>query len=120
MEYEENAVLVEDGPTKAGGGGAPEAELQTNATSIWWGFKTILAQGQWQLNFFFGGSVIVRRDSQVAVSITEVDAQDTPFLGAANMWIMNVVPQDDGTITVRGHVAHPSRLRCQVNFVIVN
>ena len=134
MEQSENAVLEpapgKDRPPEEAGAGV-EAVVErhpigtathdgTNISSIFWGMKTILAQGQFQLNFFFADPVIVRADSQVAVSITEVTEQDVPFLGAANMGILNVVPQADGTITVRGHVDHPSRLRCLLNFIIVN
>jgi hypothetical protein len=127
MEHSENTV-VEPGPTKVGrtadATGAETVEVEsistTNVSSIFWGIKTILAQGQFQLNFFFGSPVIVASNSQVAVSITEVNENDVPFLGNANMGILNVVPQSDGTITVRGHVDHPSRLRCVLNFIIVN
>jgi hypothetical protein len=96
------------------------AGLTTNITSIFWGMKTIQAQGQFQLNFGFDDPVIVLANSQVSVSITEVNQDDVPFLGSANMGILNVVPQDDGTIPVRGHVDWRSRLRCLLNFIIVN
>lgn len=128
------AEIIEPGPSKAEG--IVEADVtrapvdrhpigtafhdMTNISSIFWGMQTILAQGQWQLNFFFADPVIVRADSQVAVSITELTDAGVPQLGQANMGILNVVPQADGTITVRGHVDHPRRLRCLVNFIIVN
>lgn len=118
----ENTV-VETAPTKTDSTAETatvESITTTNITSIFWGQKTIIATGQFQLNFFFGGSVIVRADSQVAVSITEVTEAGMPFLGSAPMSIMNVVPQSDGTITVRGHVNHTPGLRCLLNFIIVN
>jgi hypothetical protein len=96
------------------------AGLNTNITSIFWGMKFILAQGRFQLNFFFSDPVIVKANSQVSVSITEVNQNNVPFLGNANMGILNVVPQDDGTITVRGNVDWTSQLRCLLNFIIVN
>jgi hypothetical protein len=96
------------------------AELTTNISSIFWGMHTVQAKGQFQLNFGFGEPVIVLSNSQVAVSITEVNQDDVPFLGSAKMGILNVVPKDDGTITVRGNIDWPSPLRCMLNFIIVN
>lgn len=121
-------IIVEPGPGKVGqtadAAGAKSLDVDsittTNVSSIFWGIKIILAQGQFQLNFFFETPVIVRSNSQVAVSISEANQNNVPFLGGANMGILNVVPQDDSTITVRGHVDHPARLRCVLNFIIVN
>jgi hypothetical protein len=96
------------------------AELTTNITSIFWGMQTISAKGEFQANFHFDDSVIVHADSQVSVSITEVNRDDVPFLAEADMVIWNVVPKDDGTISVRGNVDWRSPLRCRLNFIIVN
>lgn len=96
------------------------AELTTNIASIFWGMQTIQAQGEFQANFRFDDPVIVRSDSQVSVSITELNQDDVPFLAAADMSIWNVVPKDDGTISVRGNIDWPSPLRCRLNFIIIN
>jgi hypothetical protein len=96
------------------------AELTTNITSIFWGMQTISAKGEFQANFHFDDSVIVHADSQVSVSITEVNQDNVPFLAEADMVIWNVVPKDDGTISVRGNVDWRSPLRCRLNFIIVN
>jgi hypothetical protein len=95
---------------------------RTNIRSIFSERKLIRAAGDFQLSFFFGGPVTVKADSQVLVSITEVSQGEgsAPFLGEATMSIANVVPQDDGTVWVRGHVEHPEQLLCMLNFVIVN
>jgi hypothetical protein len=133
MPDSENYTVVEPDPTKSGSA-VEVADIEavdrhpigtalhdgTNISSIFWAIKVILAQGQFQLNFFFADPVIVRSDSQVSVSISEASGSNVPFLGNANMGVLNVVPQSDGTITVRGHVDHPSRLRCVLNFIIVN
>jgi hypothetical protein len=92
----------------------------TNMSSVFWGMADIVTHGQFKRNIGFPGAD-VRHDSQVAVSITELRTQDNhPFIGDANMGILNVAPDADGTVWVRGHVDWPSDLRCRLNFVILN
>ena len=117
---EYGAEIVETEPAKPGDAGVARAIGTTNVSSIFWDMKHIRAQGQFQLNFFFEDPRIVNAASQVAVSITELNAAGVPHLGNANMGILNVVPLDDGTIFVRGHVDFSSRLLCRLNFIIVN
>jgi hypothetical protein len=122
MEHSEGTI-VEPGPRKAGQtaeAGVIRTIEATNVSSIFWGMKGIRAQGPFKLNFFFEDPVIVRVDSQVAVSITELNEANVPHLGTATMGILNVIPQADGTITVVGHVDHPAQLHCMLNFIIVN
>ncbi len=92
----------------------------TNVSSIFWGFHILRARGTNAWNFGFPGQVQVFANSQVSVTMTEIDNNGTPFLGAATMQIFNVVPQDDGTITVKFNVDWSELLRVQFNFIIVN
>jgi hypothetical protein len=71
-------------------------------------------------NFGFPNPAQVFANSQVSVTMTEVDNNNTPFLGNAKMQVFNVVPQQDGTITVRYNVDWDSNLRILFNFIIVN
>src|ERR1044071_1400203 len=73
----------------------------SNVSSIFWAFHILRAHGTNAWNFGFPDPVQVFGNSQVAVTMTEIDNNGTPFLGAATMQIYNVVPQDDGTITVK-------------------
>jgi len=52
--------------------------------------------------------------------MTEIDNNGTPFLGGATMQIFNVVPQADGTITVKFNVDWSDSLNVQFNFIIAN
>jgi len=92
----------------------------TNATSMFWGMHFIRAHGTQARNFGFPGQVQVFANSQVSVTITEVARNGIPFLGAATMQIFNVVPQDDGTITVKFNVDWSDELDLLFNFIIVN
>ncbi|ARW08220.1 hypothetical protein S101359_03241 [Bacillus atrophaeus] len=46
----------------------------------------------------------VNSNSTVLVSMTEIDRNQKPFQGAASMQIFNVVPHDNGIVTVRGRI----------------
>ncbi len=92
----------------------------TNVSSIYWGMAFLTANGTQAWNIFFGSPVQVFGNSQVSVTITEVDRNGTPFLGAATMQVYNVIPQDDGTITVKFNVDWGSPLQILLNFIIVN
>jgi hypothetical protein len=121
MEQYETEIL-EPGPDKAVA--APDtleaAGLVTNISSIFYAWKEIRAQREFQATFRFDNRVIVNADSQVSVSITEINQGNVPFLAEADMVIWNVVPKEDGTISVRGNVDWGSPLRCRLNFIIVN
>lgn len=73
--------------------------------------------GAWVFGF---PSADVRADSQVSVSLTEIDTNNTPFVGPATTQVMNVVPHADGTMTVRYHVGWNSNIRVLFNFIIAN
>ena len=92
----------------------------SNVSSIFWGIHRLRAHGTNAWNFGFPDPVQVFANSQVSVTMTEIDNNGTPFLGAATMQIFNVVPQDDGTITVKFNVDWSEFLRVQFNFIIVN
>jgi hypothetical protein len=96
------------------------AQFGSTTSSIFWGIHVLLTHGTDAWNFGFPNPVQVFANSQVSVSMTELDNNDTPFLGAATMQVYNVVPQDDGTITVKFNVDWHARLRVQFNFIIVN
>jgi hypothetical protein len=87
--------------------------------SIFTGGFFITRRGTFAWNFGFPNAIVTSR-SRVAVSITEVNAANVPFLGAAGMSVLNVIPQDDGTITVRANVAWDSPLNVKLSFIIVN
>jgi hypothetical protein len=83
--------------------------------------NTWRAKGTVQRNIGFADPrVQVNSQSQVAVSICELTEQGVPFLGLANMSILNVIPHDDGTVDVRWNVAWSDLLRVRLNFIIVN
>ncbi|MEU4416006.1 hypothetical protein AB0G00_15045 [Nocardia salmonicida] len=92
---------------------------QTNITSIFWAQKILRTHGTGAWVFGFP-SADVRADSQVSVSLTEIDSADTPFLGPATTQVLNVVPHADGTMTVRYHVGWNSNIRVLFNFIIAN
>ncbi len=97
--------------TQADSGAAP--------SSTFWGMADFVVNHGFARTLVFPAGVIVRHDSQIAVSITELDGNGTPFLGLAIMDVDNVVPQD-GRVTVRGDVHWDSPLRVRLNFVILN
>lgn len=92
----------------------------TNVSSMFWAMRGLRAHGSQAWNFGFPDPVQVLANSQVSVTITEIDNNGTPFLGAATMQILNVVPQDDGTITVKFNVDWSEQLNILFNFIIVN
>ncbi|TCJ96680.1 hypothetical protein DFR71_2711 [Nocardia alba] len=105
------------------GYGADDADVrainQTNITSIFWARKILRTHGTGAWVFGFP-TADVRADSQVSVSLTEIDTNDTPFLGPATTQVLNVVPHADGTMTVRYHVGWNSNIRVMFNFIIAN
>lgn len=110
-------------PKAVSGNGAEDAGIrsitETNVTSVFWAQKLLITHGTGAWTFGFPG-VTVRADSQVSVSLTEVDNNNTPVLGLATTQVMNVVPHADGTMTVRYHVGWNSNIRVLFNFIIVN
>jgi hypothetical protein len=97
-----------------------EAIGSTNVSSIFWGMHVLLARGTVAWNFGFPPPVQVFSNSQVSVTMTEVDNNGTPFLGAATMQVFNVIPQQDGTVTVKYNVNWSESIRVLFNFIIVN
>ncbi|MGX1907665.1 hypothetical protein ACWIID_02190 [Streptomyces phaeochromogenes] len=59
------------------------------------------------------------RDSQIAVSITELDPSGNPFIALAGMAVYNVVPLV-GKVTVHWWVGWDSPLHIRLNYIIVN
>jgi hypothetical protein len=100
----------EDG-ARADSGGTP--------TSTFWGMADFTVNHGFARTLVFPANVIVRPDSQIAVSITELTGAGVPFLGSAIMNVDNVVPQQ-GRVIVRGDVHWDAPLRVRLNFVIVN
>ncbi|MFE6924501.1 hypothetical protein ACFVAV_25990 [Nocardia sp. NPDC057663] len=92
---------------------------RTNVSSIFWAQKVLRTHGTGAWVFGFP-SATVWADSQVSVSLTELDVNGIPFLGRATMQVLNVVPHADGTTTVRYHVGWDTNLRVLFNFIIVN
>ncbi|WP_416566449.1 hypothetical protein [Nocardia testacea] len=50
----------------------------------------------------------------VFASITEVDVNDTPFMGLAGMTIDNVVPRQ-GSVVVRGSIGWEANIRARID-----
>jgi hypothetical protein len=121
-QYEIDATQAEPATAKPSSNGAVAADFSitnTNVSSIFYGEWFITRRGTFAWNFGFPDAIVNDR-SQVAVSITEVNAANEPFLGNAGMSVLNVVPQRDGTVTVRANVAWDSPLKVKLNFIIVN
>ncbi len=101
----------------------PRAELTqgSNVTSTFWAYDdSWRSRGTNARTIGFPAPVIVNSFSQVAVSVCELGADNVPFLGNAEMSILNVVPHDDGTVDLRWHVGWDEKLPVRLNFVIVN
>ena len=90
-----------------------------NVSSIFWAFThhTSAGQGSHVTTSSIPG---VNRVSQVAVSITELDANGNPFIGLAGMAVYNVVPLDSGEVTVHWWVGWNSPLSIRLNYIVVN
>jgi hypothetical protein len=61
--------------------------------------------------------------SVVTASLTEVTRpagapHDFPFLGAADMVVQNIAPQDDGIVMFRCHIDWNSDLELRLSFII--
>jgi hypothetical protein len=113
------ALFRKGGKTATADATALDAIGSTNVSSIFWGIQTLRTRGTSAWNFGFPGALVFA-DSQVSVTMTEIDNNGIPFLGAATMQIYNVVPQQDGTITVKFNVDWSDSLNVQFNFIIVN
>ena len=115
-------------PDAEGTLGAGVQGLNSNATSIFWMMKgaNIPGGGPHELTFQAPSTaVIIRDDSQVAVSITELHPQGFPKLGAATLQVLNVVPRtgsngNPGTVTVRFQSSFNFLVPGRFNFIIVN
>jgi hypothetical protein len=75
--------------------------------------------GTFDIAFRFGRNVL-NRHSRVEVSICELGGQplDYPFIGAATMTVLNVVPTDDGVVNVRFEIQWKSVLQWRATFFI--
>ena len=64
---------------------------------------------------------VVNSRSRVFISISEVGVfggQWKPFQGAASMEIHNIVPHDDGTVIVRGHIGHDRDINVRLSVLV--
>jgi hypothetical protein len=78
--------------------------------------------GTFDIRFPFGRGRI-NRHSRVVCSISELSAPahgplDYPFLGGANIQILNIAPTDNGEVFVRINVSWDSTLQWRVTFFI--
>jgi hypothetical protein len=90
------------------------------AISTWWWDGH--GQGSFTVAFPFGTG-LVNRHSRVVCSICEIaqppgEALDFPFIGAASMQILNVAPDDTGTVNVWMNINHDGDLNWRVMFFI--
>ena len=125
----EQYIDTDSKPVPADGLGVSAEALTTNATSIFWMMRdrNIPGGGPRELTFqpSSDSTVIIRDDSQVAVSVTELHPQGFPKLGAATLQVLNVVPRAGtngarGTITVRFHSTFTNLVPGRFNIIIVN
>ena len=114
------ALFRKSQKTRRAGANALDEISSTNLSSIFWSIQTVTTHGTSALNFGFPDPVQVFADSQVSVTMTELDNNGIPFLGAATMQVFNVVPQQDGTITVKFNVDWSDSIRVRFNFIIAN
>ena len=56
--------------------------------------------------------------SAVAVSLTEVDGNQFPFLGEATMKVYNVIPDNAQEVVVRGEVDWDEDINIRASFVV--
>jgi hypothetical protein len=116
----DEALFRKSHPTARAGATALDQIGSSNISSIFWGMHTLRAHGTIAWNFGFPPPVQVFANSQVSVTMTELDNNGRPFLGAATMQVFNVVPQPDGTVTVKFNVDWSDSITVQFNFIIVN
>jgi len=67
------------------------------------------------------GVNLVNSSSSVVASICELGvfgSQVLPFMGLASMTVDNVVPNSNGTVTVRGSIGWESDLNCRLHFLV--
>ncbi len=88
--------------------------------SLW--HVNIVGNGVFDGNFTFPAGVI-NRHSHVLANICEVSAPqgeplDFPFQGDATMEIHNIVPKDDGTVSIRFEIDWDSPLNARVQFFV--
>ena len=96
-------------------------ELAGPPSSIFWCFHDFRARGRFNVHVPVAEpDVVVNAVSQIAASITELTPSGVPHLGNADMWVMNVVPNDDNTLLVRGRVDWDDFLPVRLNMIIVN
>jgi len=89
--------------------------------SLWQ--TNIRGSGVFDVNFSFPSPGIVDRHSFVLANIVEVsqpqgEPLDFPFQGDATMEIHNIVPKDDGTLSIRFEVDWDSDLNCRVQVFV--
>lgn len=108
-------------------GRAVEAGVQpltTNATSMFWMMVNadVRGGGVSEQTFQARSGVIIKDDSQVSVSLTELHPQGFPTLGAASLHVLNVVPRNGtpGFVTIRCHNSFNFKIPCRFNIIIVN
>jgi hypothetical protein len=58
-------------------------------------------------------------DSQIMVSLTELDPNGQPKLGPASMVVLNVVPSN-GAVDVRVHIQWEDNIPFRVNMIVLN
>lgn len=66
-------------------------------------------------------SGVVNSRSRVFISISEIGVfggQWKPFMGLASMEIHNVVPHDDGTVIVRGHIGWDRDINVRLSVLV--
>jgi hypothetical protein len=107
--------------TKEGAAAAAVGAISTtNVSSVFWAMdNSWRSQGTVWKTFTFSAPVVVNSASQVSVSVCERDGNGNPFMGDAEMSVLNVVPRNQA-IDVRWRVNWNSQLPVRLNFIIVN
>lgn len=94
-------------------------------SSTFWMMETRSVNGTTTEVFLAPAGVTLLHDSQVSVSMTELDPQGLPKLGAASMQVLNVVPMSGagtspGQVVVKFNVGWERPIPVRFNFIIVN
>ena len=57
----------------------------------------------------------LKKNSKAFASICELDSSGNPFMGLATMHVSNVIPFDDGTLEVVGHIQWNSNIQVRLS-----
>jgi hypothetical protein len=98
----------------------PEVNPLDSSLPMFSGFTDTTQHGLFKLDMGFPPSLGIHPQSQIVASMTELNSRGLPFLGHATMQVLNIAPQENGTVQLLGHVDWTRPLPVRVNFVVFN